>query len=273
MSFIYCVIRDPCLSCHDNSSEKWLFFQAASHKSSSENELIRGHKHPRFLLRPPSPSSFQIPRDQSEMTEDGFGSSRSGKLLLVHSSVTARRHSDSSVGPSSETKGEESASMATQGRRLSLNPAPHQPPPPCQACLSLLLFGTCADRRHSAFTFPHVPGVRRGSFSETSDLSQLNKSLESITGHKHQPASLMKPERGQYRPVRSHSDEGHTPEAPRDVLTTRRRASFCAGERSLVDAVGRSAGGHSRPAALEEMLWFPPAFAVVLLLLPGACRT
>ncbi|RXN21876.1 serine threonine- kinase WNK2-like protein [Labeo rohita] len=244
--------------------------EAASHKSSSENELIRGHKHPRFLLRPPSPSSFQIPRDQSEMTEDGFGSSRSGKLLLVHSSVTARRHSDSSVGPSSETKGEESASMATQGRRLSLNPAPHQPPPPCQACLSLLLFGTCADRRHSAFTFPHVPGVRRGSFSETSDLSQLNKSLESITGHKHQPASLMKPERGQYRPVRSHSDEGHTPEAPRDVLTTRRRASFCAGERSLVDASSvLRVQSQAPPAAPQHVQTFPPASSEIPVQAPG----
>ncbi|KAL0185613.1 hypothetical protein M9458_017283, partial [Cirrhinus mrigala] len=208
---------------------------AARHESSSVNELIGSHEQLRFLLRPPSPSSSQIPRDQSEMT-DVFRNSRSGNLLLVPSSVNARRHSDTSVGPSSETKGEEPASMARQGRRLSLNPAAHQPPSPCQACLSLFLFGTCADRRHSPFTLPHVSGVRRGSFSETSDLSQLNKSLESITGHKHQPASPMKPERGQYRPTRSHSDEGHTPEPPCNELTTRRRASFCAGERSLVDA-------------------------------------
>lgn len=91
---------------------------------------------------------------------------------------------------------------------------------------------------------PHIPDVHRGSFSETSDLSQLNKSLESITGHKHQPAPAflrappMKSERGQYRPARSHSDEGHTLEPPREALSSRRRASYSAGERSGADAVG-----------------------------------
>ncbi len=220
------------MSFNDNSSEKWLFFQGAHHESSPVNEFIR------FLLRPTSPAPFQKPRDQSEMTEDGLGSSRCGNLLLAPPPVTTRRYSDTSVGPSSETKGEESVSMERQGRRLSLNPTPHQPPSPCQACLSLFLIGTCADRRHSPyslFPLPHVPDVRRGSFSETSDLSQLNKSLESITGHRHQP------ERGRYQPARSHSDEGHTLEPPSDALTSRRRASFCAGELSLADSVG---GGH-----------------------------
>ncbi|XP_052418816.1 serine/threonine-protein kinase WNK2 isoform X1 [Carassius gibelio] len=200
--------------------------EGAHHESSSVNELIR------VLLRPTSPASIQIPRDQSERTEDGLGSSHSGNLLRAPSVVTTRRYSDTSVGPSSETKGEESVSTARQGRRLSLNPAPHQPPSPCQACLSLFLLGTCADRRHSPyslFPLPRVPDVRRGSFSETSDLSQLNKSLESITGHRHQP------EGGQYRPVRSYSDEGQTLE-PHEALTSRRRASYCAGERSLAEA-------------------------------------
>ncbi|XP_016384492.1 serine/threonine-protein kinase WNK1-like [Sinocyclocheilus rhinocerous] len=224
--------------------------QGAHHESSSVNELIR------FLLRPTSPASFQIPRDQSEMTEDGLGSSRSGNLLLAPSPVTTRRYSDTSVGPSSETKGEESISMARQGRRLSLNPTPHQPPSPCQVCLSLFLLGTCADRRHlpySLFPIPHVPDVRRGSFSETSDLSQLNKSLESIMGHRHQP------ERGQYRPARSHSDEGHTLEPPRDGLTSRRRASFCSGERSLADASSvLRVQSQAAPAAAQHMQTFPP---------------
>ncbi|XP_042584974.1 serine/threonine-protein kinase WNK1 isoform X1 [Cyprinus carpio] len=224
--------------------------EGAHHESSSVNELIR------FLLRPTSPASFQIPRDQSEMTEDGLGSSRSGNSLLVPSPVTTRRYSDTSVGPSSEAKGEESVSMARQGRRLSLNPTPHQPPSPCQACLSLFLLGTCADRRHSPyslFPLPHVPDVRRASFSETSDLSQLNKSLESITGHRHQP------ERGQYRPARSHSDEGHTLEPPREALSSRRRASYSAGERSGADASsGLRVQSQAAPAAAQHMQSFPP---------------
>lgn len=136
--------------------------------------------------------------------------------------------------------------MTRQGRRLSLNPTPHQPQSPCQACLSIFMLGTCAYRRHSPyslFPLPHVPDVCRGSFSETSDLSQLNKSLESITGHRHRP------ERGRYQPARSHSDQGHTMEPPHDALTSRRRASFFAGERSLADEVG---GGHGVTLPLQR---------------------
>ncbi|XP_042617396.1 LOW QUALITY PROTEIN: serine/threonine-protein kinase WNK2-like [Cyprinus carpio] len=237
--------------------------EGARHESSSVNELIRSHECLRFLLRPTSPSSSPIPRDQAEMTEDALGSSCSGNLLHVPCPVTTRRYSDTSVGPSSETKGEESVSIAKQGRRLSLSPTPHQPPSPCQACRSLFLLGTCADRRHSPFSsfiLPHIPDVHRGSFSETSDLSQLNKSLESITGHKHQPAPAflrappMKSERGQYRPARSHSDEGHAVESPRDDLTSRRRASFCAGMSSVLRAQSLAA-----TAAAQHMQMFPPA--------------
>ncbi|XP_073675914.1 serine/threonine-protein kinase WNK2-like [Garra rufa] len=239
------------------TSSSLLLMHGARHDSSSVNELIRSQERHRFLFRPPSPSSSQIPGNQSELTEDGFRCS--GNLLLIPSLVTTRRHSDTSVGPSSEAKGEEPVFIAGQGRRLSLNPAPHQPPPPCQACLSLFLFGTCADRKHSPFTLPQVPGVRRGSFNETCDLSQLNKSLESITGHRHQPASLMKPERGQYRPARSHSDVGHTLETPRDDLTSRCRASFCGGERSLTDASSvLRVQSQAAPAAAQHVQTFPP---------------
>uniref|UniRef100_A0A8C2L3A1 non-specific serine/threonine protein kinase n=1 Tax=Cyprinus carpio TaxID=7962 RepID=A0A8C2L3A1_CYPCA len=247
--------------------------EGACHESSSVNELIRSHECLRFLLRPTSPSSSPIPRDQAEMTEDALGGSCSGNLLHVPCPVTNRRYSDTSVGPSSETKGEESVSIAKQGRRLSLSPTPHQPPSPCQACRSLFLLGTCADRRHSPFSsfmLPHIPDVHRGSFSETSDLSQLNKSLESITGHKHQPAPAflrappMKSERGQYRPARSHSDEGHAVESPRDDLTSRRRASFCAGMSSVLRAQSLAA-----TAAAQHMQMFPPAPSETPLLAAG----
>ncbi|XP_043089236.1 serine/threonine-protein kinase WNK2-like isoform X2 [Puntigrus tetrazona] len=221
--------------------------EGAHHESSSVNEFIR------FLIRPTSPVSFQKPREQSEMTGDGLGSSRRGNLLLAPLPVTTRRYSDTSVEPSSETKGEEPVSMANQGRRLSLNPTLHQPPSPCQACLSLFLLGTCADRRHSPYSLlplPHVPGVCRGSISEISDLSRLNRSLENITGHRHQP------ERGQFRPTRSHSDEGQEP--PRDALTSRRRASFCAGERPLADVSSVLRVQSQAAAAAQHMQTFPP---------------
>lgn len=233
------------MSFHDNSLEKWLFFQGPHHASSSVNDLIRSHVH----LRPTSPSFLQIPPDQSESTERGFERSSSMNLLSVPLPIATRRYSDTSVETSSETKGEEPVSMVTKGRRLSLNPTPHQQPSPCQACLSLFLFGTCADGRHTPYSSLMLPttGARRGSVNETSNLSQLNKSLESITGHKHQPslaflrAPLTKPERGSYRPARSHSDEGPTMESSGEELASRRRASICIGENSLTHVVGHSA--------------------------------
>lgn len=231
--------RDSCLSFH---LEKWLFFQGVRHASSSVNDL--SHEH----LRPTSPSFLQIPPDQSELMERGFKSSCSKNLLLVPSLVTNRRYSDTSVEPSSETKGEESVSAVKQ-RRLSLNHTPHRPPSPCQACcLSLFLLGTCADGRRSPYSslMLSATGSRRGSFNETSDLSQLNKSLQSITGHNLQPASaflrapLTKPERGSCRPTRSYSDEGQAVEPSGNEVASRRRASSCVGEHSQAHVVGHS---------------------------------
>ncbi|XP_056098583.1 serine/threonine-protein kinase WNK2-like isoform X3 [Rhinichthys klamathensis goyatoka] len=234
------------------------------HTSSSVNYLIRRHEH----LRPTSPSFLQIPPDQSESTERGFESSGSMNLLSVPLPIMTRRYSDTSVETSSETKGEEPVSMVRKGRRLSLNPTPHQPPSPCQACLSLFLLGTCADGRHTPYSslMLSATGARKGSVNETSNLSQLNKSLESITGHKHQPAlaflraPLTKPERGSYRPARSHSDEGPAMESSGEELASRRRASFCIGENSLthVPAVLR-VQSQAAPSIAQHVQTYPPA--------------
>ncbi|XP_039530738.1 serine/threonine-protein kinase WNK2 isoform X2 [Pimephales promelas] len=206
------------------------------HARSSVNYLIRRHER----LRPTSPSFLQIPPDQSESTERRIESSGSMNLLSVPLPVITRRYSDTSVETSSDTKGEEPVSIVSKGRRLSLNPTPHRPPSPCQACLSLFLLGTCADGRHAPYSslLLSAAGTRKGSVNETSNLSQLNKSLESITGHKHQSALAFlraptKPERGAYRPARSHSDEGPAIESSGEELASRRRASFCIGENSL----------------------------------------
>lgn len=238
--FIVCYLPSARDHCHF-IWRSGFFSQGAHHASSSVNDL--SHEH----LRPTSPSVLQIPPDQSELMERALKSS----LLLVPSPVTPRRYSDTSVGPSSETKGEESVSVEKQGRRLSLNPTPHRPPSPCQACLSLFLLGTCADGRHSPYSSLMLPalGARRSSVNETSDLSQLNKSLQSITGHNHQPAPAFprapltssKPERVSYRPTRSHSDEGHVAEPSAGEVASRRRASFSVGEHSWAHVVGHSA--------------------------------
>ncbi|XP_067251645.1 serine/threonine-protein kinase WNK2-like isoform X2 [Chanodichthys erythropterus] len=230
--------------------------EGARHASSSVNDL--SHEH----LRPTSPSFLQIPPDQSELTERGFKSSCSKNLLHVPSLVTNRRYSDTSVEPSSETKGEESVSAVRQ-RRLSLNYTSHRPLSPCQACcLSLFLLGTCADGRHSPYSSLMLPatGASRGSVNETSDLSQLNKSLQSITGHNLQPAScflrapLTKPERGSCRPTRSYSDEGQAVEPSANEVASRRRASSCVGEhsRAHVSAILR-VQSHVAPSTAQHV--------------------
>ncbi|XP_051758410.1 serine/threonine-protein kinase WNK2-like isoform X2 [Ctenopharyngodon idella] len=236
--------------------------EGARHASSSVNDL--SHEH----LRPTSPSFLQIPPDQSELTERGFKSSCSKNLLFVPSTATTRRYSDTSVEPSSETKGEESVSAVRQ-RRLSLNHATHRPPSPCQACcLSLFLLGTCADGRHSPYSSLMLPatGARRGSVNETSDLSQLNKSLQSITGHNLQPAPaflrapLTKPERGSCRPTRSYSDEGQATEPSGNEVASRRRASSCVGEhsRAHVSAILR-VQSQAAPSTAQHVQPYPLA--------------
>ncbi|XP_048067106.1 serine/threonine-protein kinase WNK2-like isoform X3 [Megalobrama amblycephala] len=236
--------------------------EGARHASSSVNDL--SHEH----IRPTSPSFLQKPPDQSELTERGFKSSCSKNLLHVPSLVTNRRYSDTSVEASSETKGEESVSAARQ-RRLSLNHTSHRPPSPCQACcLSLFLLGTCADGRHSPYSSLMLPatGASRGSVNETSDLSQLNKSLQSITGHNLQPASaflrapLTKPERGSCRPTRSYSDEGQAVEPSGNEVASRRRASSCVGEhsRAHVSAILR-VQSQAAPSAAQHVQSYPLA--------------
>ncbi|XP_077073768.1 serine/threonine-protein kinase WNK2 isoform X2 [Siphateles boraxobius] len=246
------------------TTQEWLFFQGPHHASYSVNDLIRSHEH----LRPTSPFFLQIPPDQSESTERGLESSGSMNLLSVPLPITPRRYSDTSVETSSKTEGEEPVSVVRKGRRLSLNPTPHQPPSPCQACLSLFLLGTCADGRHTPYSslMLSATGARKGSVNETSNLSQLNKSLESITGHKHQTAlaflraPLTKSERGSYRPARSHSDEGPAMESSGEELASRRRASFCAGENSLthVPAVLR-VQSQAAPSVAQHVQTYPPA--------------
>ncbi|XP_051949776.1 serine/threonine-protein kinase WNK2-like isoform X2 [Xyrauchen texanus] len=229
--------------------------KGAHHESSSVNDLIRRHKHLQFLLRPTSSSFTPKPQDQFELTEDGFESSPDQNLLLSPLPVTTRRYSDTSVAPPCETEGEETVAKVKQGRRHSLNPNPHCPHSTCQACLLLMQLGSFLETRHMPYSSdPHLcacsvkrilpvgspmgPGRRRGSLSETSDLSQLNKSLQSIIGHKHPPTTdflkvpLAKAERRQNWAASSLNDAQDTMETSCKEFTSHRRGSDCACERS-----------------------------------------
>ncbi|XP_073767431.1 serine/threonine-protein kinase WNK2 isoform X2 [Danio rerio] len=204
--------------------------EGARRESSFINDFFRLFEHPQFLSRPSSPSRPLTAREQSEEAVRG--------LFLSPPPTSTRRYSDTSLNPPSEE--------CVSARRLSLN----QPSSPCRSCLSVLLHGALSERRHSGYS-------PSGSDVRISDLSQLNRSLQCITGHVHQPPALLKvppcPETAPPRPVRSFSDEGCVFEPPRDGL--RRRSSSCVGQRSASPAL--RVQSHAAPA--QHMQTYTPA--------------
>lgn len=190
------------------------------------------------------------------------------KLLLSPLPSDTRRHSDSSVplSPESESDGIFSKSL---GCRYCLNHAPLTPHPLCTSCRLLFLSRTRTTKSSIPCVFVPTPcicgdqlvsptglllgvGGHRGSLSEDSALSELNKSLENITGNKHvpNPALLRVPsmvfKTGPSRSVRSHGDENELTESlsseQTSKMATHRRASVCMGDRTVMYPVGWTVG-------------------------------
>ncbi|KAL6456637.1 hypothetical protein MHYP_G00351810 [Metynnis hypsauchen] len=265
----------PFLTPHDHVFEAWASYQGAGHKvftcqqSAHVTDTFRNHPCVQSIFRPISPATMYVTSAQSDSKEEeGENASVTPKLLLSPLPFEPRRHSDSSMGLWCETEREDSEASEAQGRRYSLSYAPHSPHPLCNTCLSLLLLKTrteksaafappcmCASHRLSPVLSPTglLPGtgVHRGSHVESSDLLDLNKSLQNITGHKHTPnPSLLRvpsvvAENGLYRPARSHGDEKQMAESLSGDLmpkpTTHRRASVCVGDHGLIHWSGAPA--------------------------------
>ncbi|XP_017561191.1 serine/threonine-protein kinase WNK2-like isoform X1 [Pygocentrus nattereri] len=258
----------PFLTPHDHVLEAWASYQGAGQKvftcqeSAHVTDTFRNHPCVQSIFRPISPAAMYVTSAQSDSKEEeGDNASFTRKLLLSPLPFEPRRHSDSSMGLWCEMEREDNEASEPQGRRCSLSYAPHSPHPLCNTCLSLLLLKTrteksaaiappcmCASHRLSPVLSPTglLPGtgVHRGSHVESSDLLDLNKSLENITGHKHTPnPSLLRvpsvvAEHGLYRPARSHGDEKQMAESLSGDLmpkpTTHRRASVCVGDHGLI---------------------------------------
>lgn len=173
------------------------------------------------------------------------------KSLLSPLPHDIRRHSDSSVVPSYEKHGEDNIAAEAWRTLYSVNPALLKAHQSCQSCLSHLLQIHTENSAHyppftnsgnaSSTTGLRPKGVHRGSLSEKSDLSDLNKSLQNIIGHDYdpKPTFLCVPsivvESDPYRSVRSHGDESEimAPKPPRT-----RRASVCIGDHAVINWVG-----------------------------------
>ncbi|XP_072537293.1 uncharacterized protein [Salminus brasiliensis] len=217
--------------------EAWAFSQGvgcktgACHQGSCLTDTLQHHPHVHSIFRPISPDPAQATPAFSERREEEVECcSFPRRLVPSPLAFEPRRHSDSSMGLVSEMEGEQMVAYEARARRSSLSHAPLCPHPLCHACPSLRLLRTrteksaalpppcmCASQRLSPVPSPTgllpCTGVHKGSHIESADLSDLNKSLQSITGHKHtpNPPFLRVPpvvaETGPYRPARSHGDE------------------------------------------------------------------
>ncbi|KAI4894080.1 hypothetical protein NFI96_032950 [Prochilodus magdalenae] len=265
----------PFLTHHDHVMEAWPFSQGPGHKAGAchpsvcVTDVFQNHPRVQSVFRPISPGPVPATSVQLERKEeDKDNASFTQRLLLSPLPFETRRHSDSSMGLWSDMECEDVAASQSRRRRYSFNYASPSPYPMCNACLSLLLLKVrteksaastapcmCASQRLSPVLSPPGlfpgTGVPRGSHFESTDLSDLNKSLQNITGHKHTPNSplLRVPsvvaENGLYRPARSHGDEKQMVESLSGELvpkpTTPRRASVCVGDHGLIQWPGAPA--------------------------------
>lgn len=220
-------------------------------------ETLRDHPDIRSVLQPVSPDSDPSPQQESK--EKKRNDSFSPQLLLPPLPFDTRRHSDSSTVFSPESESDEPLFKSCRCQ-CCLNHACLTPHPMCTSCLLLYLSRSrtrkissptqCKCGGHSTSPTGLLPGAsrHRGSFNDLSDLSELNKSLENITGHKHvpNPALLRVPslmfEAGTSWTACSHGDEHEitTSRSGEQIPkpTTLRRASVCMGDCDFTCPVG-----------------------------------
>lgn len=218
-------------------------------------DTLGDHPYIRSVRQPVSPDSNLSP--QLELKEIKGNDFFTPQLLLSPLPLDTRRHSDSSVvlSPERELDGVLSKSWGCQ---YCPKHAPLIPQPLCTACLSHLLSraNTKWPSPCASVTTPCIcagqpvspTGLYRCSPSDKSDLSELNKSLENITGHKHVPNSalLRVPsvmfETRPNRSVRSQGDEKDLTKSLSAEQMSKpaafRRASVCIGERFFIYPVG-----------------------------------
>ncbi|XP_030641126.1 serine/threonine-protein kinase WNK2 [Chanos chanos] len=251
--------------------------------STSVIDMLRDQTNLHAFLRPSSPVSPNSPQSESPRVEGGGTSpTRSFLLSVPLSPLEGRRHSDSLVLESSDTDREDTIPVEALGRRHSLlSPTHHRPRPLCKACLSLLLLRSlteapplshlplpphcgCTVTPPSLIGQSSVGGGHKCTLGDSSDLSELNKSLQNIIGHKHTPppaflrAPSNLPEGGCYRPARSHGDMREMEEALGNEMfkpSPLRRASVCVSEHTLCNR-SNTVGLQSQPASavgLQQM--------------------
>ncbi|KAM9475128.1 serine/threonine-protein kinase WNK2 [Clarias gariepinus] len=275
-------VTGPVLTPHDHDLEVWRYSHGIGSRagfrrqSTTVIDTIREHGHIQSDFQPISPDS--IPSPHLDMNEKMRKDSYTPKLLLSPLPFDTRRHSDSSVVLSPDIELDDILSKSW-GCRHCLSHAPLTPHPLCTTCCPHLLSKSRTRKSTSPCTSLPSPCIfygqpasptglplgvsgQRGSVSESFDLSELNKSLENITGHKHIPSpSLLRVpstvfETGPCRAVRSYGDEHEMSEAlsveqvPKPAV--HRRASVCMGDHILMYP-SSTLGLQSQPAPAASL--------------------
>ncbi|TSL97260.1 Serine/threonine-protein kinase WNK2 [Bagarius yarrelli] len=269
-------LTSPILTLNDNDFQVCTGFHGADTKprfrSQSTTVIETLQEHPVIESVPPpiKPNSNLFP--QPELMDIRKKNSSSLKLLLPPLPLEARRHSDSSVVLSPESSPDPLSK--SWGCQNCLNQASFPPHSLCTAFLSSLLTGTRISKGSSPtlcicggqLISPTGVSGHKSSSSDLSDLSELNKSLENITGHKHVPNSalLKVPARGfkgglfcsTYNPSEGHEirKSRSTEQIPKPA--TPRRASVCMGDHAFTDP-SSALGLQSQTASAASMQQVP----------------
>ncbi|XP_058244694.1 serine/threonine-protein kinase WNK2-like isoform X2 [Hemibagrus wyckioides] len=268
-------VTGPFLTPHDSEFQQWSHGPGSKvrfrRQSTTVIETLRNHPDIRSVLQSVSPDSNPSPQQESK--EKKRNDSFSLQLLVPPLPFDTRRHSDSSTVFSPESESDDPLFKSCRCQ-CCLDHACLTPHPMCTSCLLLYLSRSrtrkissptqCTCGGHSTCPTGLLPGAsrHRGSFNDLSDLSELNKSLENITGHKHipNPALLRVPslmsEVGTSWSACSHGDEHEITKSRSGEQipkpTTLLRASVCMGDCDFT-CPSSTLGLQSQPASAASM--------------------
>ncbi|KAK1786898.1 hypothetical protein P4O66_017280, partial [Electrophorus voltai] len=245
------------LTPHDDleaqSSSLWAGPMAgARSRSNSVTDKHTNRPRVQSISRPESPGHTHIllTRSESKIEEKDHSSTR--RPGHPPPPLDIRRLSESSAGLPSETEWDQPAVGEAHGRQYSLSPTIYSPLPMCHVYSPVFSLMPWAEQGPSLSSAAPSLGKRspptelrpkicrhRRSFSETTCLSQLNRSLQNIIGHKHVPTPQLRvpailKEAVLYQPSHDNGDEREVDTKLKPHPTLQRRASVCVDDHALV---------------------------------------
>ncbi|XP_076859238.1 serine/threonine-protein kinase WNK2 isoform X2 [Brachyhypopomus gauderio] len=231
-------------------------------RSSSVTETRMKRPRVHSFSRPESPGRARL-LSQSELKVEEHDRCSARRTLLPPPPLEIRRHSDSSGGPPGELEWDQSAAGEPFGPQFSLSPTLYSPLPQYQVYPTIFsLPSLCGavpslgKRSPPSEARPKICRHRR-SFSETTCLSELNRSLQNITGHKHAPTPQLRvpavlKEAVLYQPSHDYDDERGSGTKLQPHPALQRRASFCVDDHALLYMTS-ALGFQSQPVSASAL--------------------